>query len=59
MQVLVTDPYVVNTDFSNLETVLAESDLLVIAAPHEEYRLINTNKPIIDIWGFLGDSARI
>ncbi len=59
MQVLVTDPYVVNTDFLSLETVLAESDLLVIAAPHEEYRLINTNKPIIDIWGFLGDSAKI
>lgn len=59
MQVLVTDPYVVNTDFSNLEVVLRESDLLVIAAPHEEYRSIRTNKPIIDIWGFLGNRAKI
>jgi UDP-N-acetyl-D-mannosaminuronic acid dehydrogenase len=59
MQVLVTDPYAVGTNFSDLETVLRESDLLVIAAPHEEYRLIRTTKPIVDIWGFLNDSAKI
>jgi len=58
-RVLATDPYVFNSEFSDLQTVLRDSDVLVIAAPHEEYRHIKTDKPIIDIWGFLGQSSKI
>lgn len=49
--VLCTDPYV-TTDPSlvSLEQVLAESDLLVVATPHEAYRSLTTNTPVIDIW---------
>jgi len=58
-RVLSTDPYVFNSEFSDLQTVLRDSDVLVIAAPHEEYRHIETDKPVIDIWGFLGQSSKI
>jgi len=34
--------------------VLAEADLLIIAAPHPEYADLKTTKPIADIWNVLG-----
>lgn len=51
LEVLTTDPFVI-TDESllPLNKVLEESDLLIIAAPHKEYRLLQIEKPIIDIW---------
>ena len=51
LEVLTTDPFV-RTDESllPLNKVLEESDLLIIAAPHKEYRLLQIEKPIIDIW---------
>jgi len=51
LEVLTTDPFVI-TDESllPLNKVLEESDLLIIAAPHKEYRLLQIKKPIIDIW---------
>lgn len=58
-QVMATDPYVTSDDFTDLQTVLRESDLLILATPHDVYRLISTDKPIIDIWGFLGKSTKI
>jgi UDP-N-acetyl-D-mannosaminuronic acid dehydrogenase len=36
-----------------------QSDLLVIAAPHADYRDLPTNKPVADIWNVLGEGARI
>ena len=58
--VLCTDPYV-TTDpaLRPLAEVISESDLLVIAAPHEEYRELVTDKPVADIWNILGDGVRI
>lgn len=54
LEVLTTDPFVM-TDESllPLNKVLEESDLLIIAAPHKEYRLLQTEKPIVDIWNLL------
>ena len=49
--VLATDPYVPDERFVPLEKVLAEADLLVVAAPHREYADLPTDRPIIDIWG--------
>jgi len=59
-QVLTTDPYV-TTDPSLLPLgeVLSRSDLLVVAAPHPEYRDLDTDKPVIDIWNILGEGVRI
>ena len=58
--VLCTDPYV-TTDpaLHSLPDVIAKSDLLVIAAPHPDYRELVTDKPVADIWNILGKGVRI
>jgi UDP-N-acetyl-D-mannosaminuronic acid dehydrogenase len=38
---------------------VAKSDLLVIAAPHPEYRGLVTDKPVADIWNVLGQGVRV
>jgi UDP-N-acetyl-D-mannosaminuronic acid dehydrogenase len=58
--VLCTDPYVtVDPDLLPLDKVIARSDLLVIAAPHPDYRDLATDKPVADIWNILGKGVRI
>jgi len=58
--VLCTDPYVKNDPrLLPLQQVLDESDLLVIAAPHPEYRDLVTDKPVADIWNVLGRGVRV
>ncbi len=58
--VLCTDPYVtVDEDLLPLDEVLARSDLLVVGAPHPEYRGLRTAKPVADIWDVLGDGVRV
>ena len=58
--VLCTDPYV-TTDpaLRPLPEVISQSDLLVIAAPHPEYRELATGKPVADIWNILARGVRI
>jgi UDP-N-acetyl-D-mannosaminuronic acid dehydrogenase len=59
-QVICTDPYVrSDPDLKPLETVLAESDLLIIAAPHRRYAQIQTDKPVVDIWNLRHQGARV
>jgi UDP-N-acetyl-D-mannosaminuronic acid dehydrogenase len=58
--VLCTDPYVtVDAHLLPLEEVIARSDLLVVGAPHPDYRGLVTGKPTADIWDVLGDGVRI
>ena len=38
---------------------MSVSDLLVIAAPHPDYRDLQTDKPVADIWNILGEGMRI
>jgi UDP-N-acetyl-D-mannosaminuronic acid dehydrogenase len=58
--VLMTDPYVTSdTSLSPLDYVLKESDILLIATPHYEYRKIDSNKPVIDIWNLLGKGSKV
>jgi len=58
--VLCTDPYVtVDPHLLPLEEVIARSDLLVIGAPHPDYRGLVTGKPAADIWDVLGAGVRI
>jgi UDP-N-acetyl-D-mannosaminuronic acid dehydrogenase len=59
-EVLCTD-HEVRTDptLLPLEEVLERSDLLVIAAPHEDYRSFRTEKPVVDIWNLRGDGVRV
>jgi UDP-N-acetyl-D-mannosaminuronic acid dehydrogenase len=58
--VLATDPYVfIDPLLEPLETVLSQSDVLIIAAPHEQYALLQTDKPVVDIWNLRGLGNRI
>jgi len=58
--VLCCDPYV-TTDQRLLpqDEVIARSDLLIIAAPHPQYRDLVVDKPIADVWNVLGKGVRI
>jgi UDP-N-acetyl-D-mannosaminuronic acid dehydrogenase len=58
--VLCADPYV-TTDARLLpqSQVTAESDLLIIAAPHPQYRTLRTDKPVADIWNILGQGVLV
>jgi UDP-N-acetyl-D-mannosaminuronic acid dehydrogenase len=58
--VLMADPYVtVDPKLVSQEKILAESDILIIGAPHNAYKKLVTNKPIIDIWNLLGNGNQI
>lgn len=58
-QTLCTDPYITDERFTPLDEVLARADLLVIGAPHPEYRDLVTDKPVADLWGITGRGTRI
>jgi UDP-N-acetyl-D-mannosaminuronic acid dehydrogenase len=50
--VLTTDPYVTNDpDLRPLEEVVERSDILVIGTPHRIYATLETDKPVVDIFG--------
>jgi UDP-N-acetyl-D-mannosaminuronic acid dehydrogenase len=58
--VLTCDPYVKNdTDLISEEQVVAESDILIISAPHLRYKDLVTDKPVIDIWNLRGDGSSV
>jgi len=58
--VLCSDPYVtVDPGLLPLEEVLDRSDLLVVGAPHPEYRGLAVDKPAADIWDVLGSGVRV
>ena len=59
-RVLATDPYVRDDRLVPLETVLAESDVLVLGAPHKAYRgLAVGGKDVVDVWGALGGGIKL
>jgi UDP-N-acetyl-D-mannosaminuronic acid dehydrogenase len=53
-RVLTTDPFVQGDhDLVPLETVLAESDVLVLCTPHKVYQDLDLGtRPVFDIWNF-------
>jgi UDP-N-acetyl-D-mannosaminuronic acid dehydrogenase len=58
--VVMTDPYVTSdTKLVSLEQAVAESDILIIGAPHKIFRELVTTKPVIDIWNLLGNGNLI
>ena len=53
-EVLCTDPLVRgDPDLLPLDEVLVRADLLVIGAPHPQYRDLKTDKPVVDIWNLM------
>jgi UDP-N-acetyl-D-mannosaminuronic acid dehydrogenase len=58
--VLCTDPYVsVDPDLRPLETVLATSDLLVVATPHPQYAGLKVKVPVVDLFNVLGHGVLV
>lgn len=58
--VLTSDPYVKNdAELVSEKRVLEESDLLIIAAPHNRYKDLVSDKPIIDIWNLRGNGSSV
>lgn len=56
--VLTTDPYVsVDPTLRPLGEVLDRADVLVIGAPHAEYRDLRTTTPVADVWNLLGNGV--
>jgi UDP-N-acetyl-D-mannosaminuronic acid dehydrogenase len=59
-RVLCTDPYVTSdSELSPLETVLRESDLLIVATPHREYTNLQTVVPTVDLFNVLGRGVQV
>ncbi len=57
-EVLCTDPYVTSDrTLLPLEEVVDRSDILVIAAPHPEYRALSLAAPVVDIWSCRGEGT--
>lgn len=60
LEVLCTDEYVSDdTNLVPLDDVLTRCDVLVIGAPHPEYRSIKTDKPVVDVWNLLGNGSLV
>jgi len=54
-QVLCTDPFIHDPSFVPVEKVLADSDILIVAAPHKAYKKLQLKgRDVIDIWGITG-----
>ena len=52
--VLCADPYVtVDPDLSPQDEVVAHSDILIIGAPHQRYRDLETEKPTVDLFNII------
>jgi UDP-N-acetyl-D-mannosaminuronic acid dehydrogenase len=59
-KVLCTDPFVtVDESLDSLEDVLAQADVLIIGAPHREYRSILTSTEVVDVWNLLGQGTKV
>jgi UDP-N-acetyl-D-mannosaminuronic acid dehydrogenase len=59
-RVLATDPYVQDDRLVTLDCVLEQSDLLILAAPHRQYRELSVGgRDVVDVWGALGEGIRL
>ncbi len=59
-RVLCTDPYVsIDPNLVPLEEVLAESELLVIGAPHHQYRDLQVSVPVVDLTNLRGKGSGV
>jgi len=58
--VLCTDPYVtVDPDLVPLDEVLERADILVVAAPHPQYRDLDPVQDTVDVWNVLGRGVTV
>src|SRR5258705_9018771 len=58
-ETLCTDPYVKDDRLVPFDEVLQRADLLIVAAPHPEYRNLQTDIPVADMWGVTNKGVRV
>jgi UDP-N-acetyl-D-mannosaminuronic acid dehydrogenase len=59
-QVLCSDVYITAAGFVPAEDLVERADIIVLGAPHREYKSLALNgKPVVDIWNFFGSGGRI
>lgn len=59
-EVLCHDPYIQDPSFVSLEEIRAKADLIVLAAPHNDYANENwDDKVLIDMWNYYGKGGLI
>jgi UDP-N-acetyl-D-mannosaminuronic acid dehydrogenase len=52
-EVLCTDVYIKDSEFVSVEDLLRRSDVVVLSAPHREYKNLDlTGKTVVDVWNF-------
>ena len=57
---LCADPYVNVPTLIDEKTLIRDSDIVIIAAPHKRYKdLTIQNKKVVDIWNILNNGGRI
>jgi UDP-N-acetyl-D-mannosaminuronic acid dehydrogenase len=56
-RVLASDAFVDDPTFVPVEQLVADSDIIVVGAPHEAYRDLELprGKEVVDVWGFFED----
>lgn len=60
LDVICHDPRVDDGRFApDLDEVLDYADLLIVAAPHAEYRDLKTDLPVVDLWGITGRGIKL
>jgi UDP-N-acetyl-D-mannosaminuronic acid dehydrogenase len=59
-RVVCTDPYVAHDpELLPLDAVLAQSDVLIIGAPHQAYAQLEPQVPVVDLWNLLGGGVLV
>jgi len=59
-EVRCADPYVDDDRISSLDDVLANSEILVLGAPHAAYRSLDVGgRDVVDMWGAMGGGIRL
>jgi UDP-N-acetyl-D-mannosaminuronic acid dehydrogenase len=58
-EVLCSDPYVVDDRLVDLDRLLHESDLVIVATPHAVYQSLVIEKPLVDIWNLYGRGVQV
>ena len=58
-QVLCSDTKLQKSYFIEMENLVENSDIIIVAAPHNEYKELITNKPVIDIWRITANQSLI
>jgi UDP-N-acetyl-D-mannosaminuronic acid dehydrogenase len=59
--VLCTDVHIQDPSFVSLDEIIERSDVLIVGAPHREYRKLSlpAAKTVIDIWNIYGQGASL